>query len=554
VKRRVFECIIGDKRGNRLLLVSFSILAAKQRAAALLALLSTVCVTAVSPAERTAGDGPFQRLILRGVTLIDGTGAPPAGPVDIVITGNRIANVVSVPIDPAARPKAAAGDRELELAGMYVLPGFIDLYGHVGEPLDYVMKLWLAHGVTTVREPLCLAGMKSCLELKAKSDRNEIAAPRIVPYLYFGQGRDEIPFLDPREARKWVQEAARQGAAGIDFWQGERPEILAAALDEAAKRGLRTACRHTQKYAARANALDTARWGLDILEHWYGVPEALLPDGGLQAYPPGYNDSDEQQRFAQAGRLWRQAAPPESGRWNAVIGELVGRGLAMVPTLGLYEANRDLMRASRAEWHDQYTLPALWDAFAPNRAAHAAHWFYWTTEDEVAWRDNYRLWMAFLNEYKNRGGRVAVGSDSGFMYNLYGFGYVREMELLREAGFQPLEVIRAATRVGAEVLGRQADLGTVEPGKLADLVVVAENPLENLKVLYGTGALKLDRDNRPVRVGGVRYTLKDGILYDAKQLLADVRRMVEEAKARDGRRLLPPGMAEEPAGAAPPHP
>ncbi len=501
---------------------------------------------------RTEGEGPFQRLILRGGILIDGTGAPPIGPVDIVIRKNRIESVVPVgspgmPIDPKARPGAAAGDRELDVHGMYVLPGFIDLYGHLGEPADYVTKLWLAHGVTTVREPLCIAGIKACLDLKAKSDRNEVAAPRIEPYLHFGHGRDRKPFLAPEEARLWVAETARQGVAGVAFWQGGRPDILAAALDEAGKRGLRTACRPIPKFAARADALDAARWGLDILEHWYGLPEALLAGRSLQELPPEYNYSDEQQRFAQAGRLWRQAAPPGSERWGAVIDELVGHGLAMVPTLALYEANRDLMRASRAEWHDLYTLPSLWDAFAPNRAAHAAHWFYWTTEDEVAWQENYRLWMAFLNEYKNRGGRVTVGSDSGFMYNLYGFGYVREMELLREAGFHPLEVIHAATLVGAEALGREAELGSVEPGKLADLVVVPENPLRNLKVLYGTGgALKVDENNRPIRVGGIRYTVKDGILYDVPLLLAEVRRLVAEAKERTGRRLLPPGLEEPP--------
>ena len=500
---------------------------------------------------RSEGEGPFQRLILRGGTLIDGTGAPPIGPVDIVIRKNRIESIVplgspGMPVALETRPEAAAGDRELDLHGMYVLPGFVDLYGHLGEPADYVTKLWLAHGVTTVREPLCIAGLKACLDLKAKSDRNEIAAPRIQPYLYFGEGRGEEPFLAPLEARQWVADAARRGATGVGFWEGERPDILAAALDEAGKRGLRTACRPTQKFVARANALDAARWGLDILEHWYGVPEALLTGRTLQELPLDYNYSDEQQRFAQAGRLWRQAAPPGSARWDAVIGELIGHGLAMVPTLALYEANRDLMRASRAEWHDLYTLPSVWDAFTPNRAAHAAHWFYWTTEDEVAWRENYRLWMAFLDEYKNRGGRVAVGSDSGFMYNLYGFGYVRELELLREAGFHPLEVIRAATLVGAETLGREAELGSVEPGKLADLVVVPENPLQNLKVLYGTGALRVDEDNRPVRVGGIRYTIKDGIVYDAPRLLAQVRRMVEEAKALTGRRLLPPGMEPPP--------
>ena len=90
--------------------------------------------------------------------------------------------------------------------------------------------------------------------------------------------------------------------------------------------------------------------------------------------------------------------------------------------------------------------------------------------------------MIFINEFKNRGGRVGTGSDCGFIYKLYGFDYIRELELLREAGFHPLEVIRAATLKGAEALGRAGQIGSVEVGKLADLIVVDENPLANLKV------------------------------------------------------------------------
>jgi len=152
--------------------------------------------------------------------------------------------------------------------------------------------------------------------------------------------------------------------------------------------------------------------------------------------------------------------------------------------------------------------------------------------------------MRFLNEYKNRGGRVTTGSDAGFIYKLYGFGYVRELELLQEAGFHPLEVIRAATLAGAEALGLDDRIGSVEPGKLADLVVVEENPLADFKVLYGTGALRVNEANEVVRVGGVKYTIKDGIVYDARQLLADVRRMVREAKDAAGREIVQPGLEE----------
>ena len=150
--------------------------------------------------------------------------------------------------------------------------------------------------------------------------------------------------------------------------------------------------------------------------------------------------------------------------------------------------------------------------------------------------------MIFVNEYKNRGGRVTAGSDSGFIFQLYGFGYIRELELLREAGFHPLEVIRSATLYGAQALGMEKEIGSVEIGKLADFAIVDQNPLENLQVLYGTGAVKLMDDNSVKRVGGIKYTIKDGIIYDAKKLLADVKKIVDEEKAKSGFTFKQPGI------------
>ncbi len=506
------------------------------------------------PPPRAEGEGPFERLILRGGTLIDGTGAPPIGPVDVVIEGNRIVDVKNVgfpgvAIDPEKRPKAEPGDRELDVHGMYLLPGFVDLHGHLGgveqgTPAEYVLKLWLGHGITTIRDPGSGNGIEWMLGQKARSAGNEITAPRIEAYAVFGQGRDE-PFTTPEQARAWVAELAGKGADGIKFF-GHRPEIMAAAIDEAKRRGLRTACHHAQLAVTRMNVLDTARWGLTTMEHWYGLPEAMFADRTVQDYPRDYNYLDEQDRFGQAGRLWKQAAPRGSERWNAVIDELVALDFTIDPTLTIYEASRDLMRVRRDEWHDLYTLPSLWRFFEPSREAHGSYWFYWTTEDEVAWKENYRIWMSFLDDFKNRGGRVTTGSDSGYIYKIYGFGYVRELELLREAGFHPLEVIRAATLNGAEALGLADRIGSIEPGKLADLVVVAENPLENLKVLYGTGAIRVDAENRPVRVGGVVHTIKDGIVFDARELLADVREIVRAAKESEAFELVQPGMGAAP--------
>ena len=96
--------------------------------------------------------------------------------------------------------------------------------------------------------------------------------------------------------------------------------------------------------------------------------------------------------------------------------------------------------------------------------------------------------------------------------------------------FHPIEVIRAATLNGAEAIGMDDQIGSIEIGKKADLLIIEENPLENLKVLYGTGAIKLNEKNEAVRVGGVKYTIKDGIVFDSKLLLKDVKEMVRKSK------------------------
>ena len=305
---------------------------------------------------------------------------------------------------------------------------------------------------------------------------------------------------------------------------------MQAALEEAKKLGLRSACHHAQIDVARVNVLNTARWGLTSMEHWYGLPEALFDGQRVQNYPADYNYQNEQQRFGQAGRLWAQAAKPGSDKWNAVMDELLKLDFTIDPTFTIYQAARDVMRARRADWHDEYTLPSLAQFFSPNRDSHGSFFFDWGTEEEVAWKENYRHWMRFVNEYKNRGGRVTVGSDSGYIYKLYGFGTIEELELLREAGFHPLEVMRAATLSGAEALGANQSIGSIEPGKLADLAILDENPLANFKVLYGTGHMRLSPQGDVKQVGGVKYTVKDGIVYDAKKLLNDVKNMVQQAK------------------------
>jgi len=501
-------------------------------------------------------NGPYNQLIIRGVTLINGNGAPPVGPVDIVVEKNIIKDikVVGYPgitIESSKRPVLKKGGKELDANGMYLLPGFIDMHGHIGGEAqgaesDYVFKLWMAHGITTVREPSG-RGINYSLNLKKLSAQNKIIAPRIISYTAFGQTSEgfnplnDAPITTSEMARQWVRSNAKNGADGIKFF-GAEPEIMKAALDENKKLGLGSASHHAQMSVARWNVLHSARAGLTSMEHWYGLPEALFEDRTVQYYPLDYNYNNEQHRFEEAGKLWQQAAKPYSEHWNNVMNELLELDFTIDPTFNIYEASRDLQRARRAEWHETYTLPSLWKFYQPSKKSHGSYWHYWGTEQEIAWKKNYQLWMTFVNEYKNRGGRVTAGSDSGFIFQLYGFAYIRELELLREAGFHPLEVIRAATLNGAEALNMADKIGSVQVGKYADFVIVEENPLQNLKVLYGTGAIKLTDDNEVIRVGGVKYTIKDGIIYDAKQLLKEVKQMVDDAKQKENFIILQPGM------------
>lgn len=496
---------------------------------------------------RAEGDGPYGRLVIRGATMIDGAGAPPQGPVDIVVEGGRIAQIVAVgapglPIDAKRRP--ASGAREIDAAGKYVLPGFINLHGHIhtkdtgqAVPPDYIFKLWLAHGVTTVRELGNEKGARWTSEVASASAANAIAAPRIYPYPVFrGWSAGEVD--TPDQARARIRKLKAEGAKGVKFF-GAPEDILWAGLDEAKKLGLKTTMHHAQVDVAHADVLDTSAHGLSSMEHWYGLPEALFEDRTLQAYPADYVYNDEQDRFEEAGKLWAQSAEPGSERWNTVRDTLLERRFSIIPTFSIYVASRDWMRSRRAEWHDEYTMPSLWKFFAPDRNAHGSYWFDWGTEQEVAWRANYRKWMRFVNEYKNAGGLVGVGEDAGYIYSTYGFGYVTELEMLREAGFSALEVVMAATSNGAKILGAEREIGSIQVGKKADLVIVNENPLANLKVLYATGHILLDpKSNAPVRTKGIEFVLKDGVVYDAIALKREIREMVAAEKSRAG---LPSG-------------
>jgi len=511
--------------------------------AALLALapaaLSAQQMDAVPDRAAGEGEGPFPRLLIAGATVIEGSGAPPAGPIDILVEKDRIAALY--PGGAPANVRSSAS-KVVEAGGMYVLPGFVDTHGHNGDPSkanqpSYGYKLWLAHGVTTVRGVSFYFGPNQPdLTDTARSVANTITAPRLIPYAVFGDKWSRGAPDTPAKAREWVRWAKAQGYWGIKFFNSATPDVLEAALDEAETQLMGTVAHLAQAGVAEMTAAEAVDLGLDGVTHFYGHFESLLKDGALPYYPEDYNYFDEQSRFGWVARLAPQAVDPGSEEWDAYVDALVESGVTLSPTFNIYSASRDVMAAKNREWHHRYSLPSLMDFYAPSATNHGSYYKDWSTEDEVAWRNFYAKWFRLTKDFHRKGGRVTAGSDPGYIYQTWGFAYIGELEMLREAGLAPLEVIRAATLDGAreiyEPRGVEPPMGRIAVGQLADLVIVPENPLANLKVLYGTGHTRLNYETGAIeQVGGVRWTVKDGIVYDAPKLLESVAAMVEAQKA-----------------------
>jgi len=450
----------------------------------------------------------YQRLIVRNAMIVDGNGTPASGPKDIVIEGNTISEIVA--LDPVALNRGSAkrpfGDVEIEATGKYVLPGLINAHAHVQErrsdlaqPLDYELKLWLTCGITTVRDvgaSLNATGdgidVKRILSLRQQSHAAEIAAPRIFIYAVFNSTPRP---RNAAQARARVQELKQLGVEETTAW-------------------------------------DDIKFGTTSIEHWYGVPDAAIKEK-VQNFPSSYNYNNETDRFRYAGHLWREADPEILPK---VLDGMVAANVAWVPTMDIYEASRDLQRAQTQPWFAEYLHPTLQEYFRPNPANHGSYFLGWTSTDEAFWKENYRIWMNALREFERRGGVIGVGDDAGFIYQMYGFGLIREMELHQEAGFHPIKVIQHATGNNAKILGQEEKLGRVRAGYLADLIVVNGNPLDNLKTLYPTGIDEI-RGGKVVHTDGVEWAIKDGIPYHGPTLLSEVKAMV--AKARSERMSNP---------------
>lgn len=487
------------------------------------------------PAKAPTHNARPQRLLISNAMVIYGNAEPPFGPTNICIENGLIARVGSV-------PRGWVPDAEIDATGKYVMPGIINTHIHlqderggIPQPFQYEMNLYLAAGATTLRD--VGADWTKAKQWRDQSNAHTLVAPRLLLYeRIWSQQGSHTPAL----VREGVRYAKAQGVDGLKA-SGMDRDLVEAFLDEAHKQGLRTAVHIA---VDESTAKDWAELGVTSIEHFYGVADAALD--GIQNFPPEHNASNEIHRFGRAGELYIQ---PNLNRkkLSDVLDLMIKNNVTWCPTLSIYVASRDVIRAQNLPWYREYLHPTMEQYFQPDLRNHGSYFLGWTNTQEVRWKKNYQVWMDALKEFGVKGGTITVGDDAGFIYSLYGFGQVHEMELLEEAGFHPLEVIKMATVNGAKLVGMEDRLGRVRQGFVADLLVVNGNPVENLRLLnpYGTDVLTYDGrvvsnysaivpgDPRVkvVRGGGIEWTIKEGIPFHVPTLMKEVKAMVDQARA-----------------------
>jgi imidazolonepropionase-like amidohydrolase len=509
-----------------------------------LAILALVAWTAPSPlAEQAAprsAPAPVHgkavnRLIIRHAMVIYGNGKPAFGPTDILIQDGLIARVGNLSREQA--------DAEIDGRGKYVMPGIVNAHGHlqderggVPQPFQYEMDLYTACGVTTFRD--VGSDFTKAKQWRAQSAAHEIVAPKL---LLYPMQQWRTKGNTPDALRQGVQMIKEQGADGMKIAGNIDRDQLEAVMDEAHKQGLKVAAHIAVE---ETTAKDYVDLGVTSIEHFYGVPDAALD--GLQDFPADMNYSNEIMRFGRSGELYTQANLNPK-KLSALLDEMVAKHVYWDPTFSIYSAGRDLLRAQNLPWYKDYLHPVMEEYWKPDFSHHGSFFMGWTNTEQARWARDYRVWMDTVRDFANRGGVVTTGDDAGFIYSLYGFGLIRELEMQEEAGFSPLEVIQHATVNGAKLVGQADRIGRVRQGFVADLLVVNGNPLENLSLLnpYGTDVMTqngkpisnyapvdpTDKSIKNVHGGGIEWTIKDGIPYHVPTIMKEVKDMVAKARA-----------------------
>jgi imidazolonepropionase-like amidohydrolase len=442
------------------------------------------------------------RVVLAHVRVIDGAGHPPDDDRNIVLDHGKI-----TAIEPGADVAPSEGTTVLALAGYSVIPGLVGMHDHlyyIGKP-NYdedgtseapiavpempfsAPRLYLAAGVTTARTTGSIEPYTD-LNLKAAIDAGTLIGPHLDvtgPYLE-GAGGPFVPLhalKDADEARQMVNYWADRGATSFKAYTHITRAELKAAIETAHKRGFKITghlCSVTYEEAAEL--------GIDNLEHGFFVNTQLDP-GKQPDVCPSTSGGPTLARMVPGG--------PEA---TALIAQLVKHHVAMTSTLPVFESGLAERPPLRQQLIDSMSPPARQAyLYARQRAASAP-----SREDAVAM---FQRAMQLERAFVAAGGVLLAGPDpTGNGGVLPGFGDQREVELLVEAGFSPIEAIQIATQNGATYLGRQAQIGTIAVGKNADLVVIKGDPARQIA----------DLEN-------VEIVFKDGVGFDSPRLIESVK-------------------------------
>jgi imidazolonepropionase-like amidohydrolase len=419
------------------------------------------------------GEAPTATLVIHGGTVIDGTTAAPRR-ADVVVDGDRITAVTTECGHPA-------GARLLDVTGMFVLPGFVDMHahllehgrdenGHIPPRVDWSLvrrnlALLLRHGVTTVRDPG--AETEAAVTLRGMLEEGRVAGPRVrtAGRILNASSFDPEPFQPVRTAADVRREVRWQHAAGVDFvklYGSTPPELVRVAVTEAHALGLRV-IGHLQ----RTSWAEAARLGVDQLAHGASWSPDLLPPEAREGY--------EQTLFGRV--YWLEHLDLPGPEVAGTLAELARRGVVVDPTLIAYHTkffgNDPRWLASPALGLVPAKLVAGWRAGSFTRD--------WSPEQFAAAQRAWPRMLALTRAMVEAGVRLVVGTDMPTPWIVPGASFHEELTLLRDAGIPEAAILRMATAEGARALGLGAEVGTIRPGLRADLVVLRSDPLRRIE-------------------------------------------------------------------------